>query len=110
MLASDALLSRLERTPGEVARTISDTRAAALARRPDPRSWSATEIVCHLRDVEELFQVRFHTILAIEEPMILALGATPNDLLAWKIGGVGGRASVHPERSARSTGRMATAA
>ena len=80
-------MSRLERTPGEVARTIAGARADALASRPDPRSWSATEIVCHLRDVEELFQIRFHTILAIEEPTILALGATPGDLLAWRIGG-----------------------
>jgi hypothetical protein len=84
---SSVLLSRLERMPGEVARAISGARAAALPTRPDPRSWSATEIVCHLRDVEELFQIRFHTILAIEEPTILAFGGTPNDLLAWRIGG-----------------------
>jgi hypothetical protein len=97
MPTSDALLSRLERTPGEVARTISDTRAAALASRPDPRSWSATEIVCHLRDVEELFQSRFHTILAIDEPTILAFGAPPNDLLAWRIGGAIGH-PLDPDR------------
>jgi hypothetical protein len=84
---SSAVLSRLERTPGEVARAISAAPTAALATRPDPHSWSATEIVCHLRDVEELFQSRFHTILAIEEPTILAFGGTPNDLRAWRIGG-----------------------
>jgi hypothetical protein len=96
MLASDALLSRLERAPGEVARTIPATSAAA-GKPPAARSWSATEIVCHLRDVEELFQRRFHTILAIEEPMILALGATPKDLLAWRIGGPIGH-PLDPER------------
>ena len=62
-----------------------DRDRAALSRRPDAHSWSTTEILCHLRDVEELF----------------TLGATPEALAAWGIGGAVG----HPLHQAR--GRMA---
>lgn len=80
-------LTRLQRTPDDLERAIADTPDPELGRRPDARNWSAKEIVCHLRDVEELFQVRFHTILALDEPRILVVGASPNDLEPWRIGG-----------------------
>ena len=51
-------LSRVRRTPGELDEAIADRDDAELGRRPDARNWSAKEIICHLRDVEELFQVR----------------------------------------------------
>ena len=70
---------------------------AVLARRPDAQNWSAKEIVCHLRDVEELFQMRFHTVVAIDEPRILVLGASPSDLAAWRIGGAIGH-PLDPDR------------
>lgn len=90
-------LGRLRTTPDEVARLLAGRDDAALARRPDGRSWSATEIVCHLRDVEELFLVRFQTILAVEEPPILTLSATPESLAAWGIGGEVGH-PLDPDR------------
>ena len=31
--------------------------------------------------------MRFHTIVALDEPRILVLGATPDDLAPWRIGG-----------------------
>ena len=80
-------LSRLRRTPGELEKAISDRDDAELGRRPDAWSWSAKEILCHLRDVEELFQLRFHTVVALDEPRILVLGATPDELAPWRIGG-----------------------
>jgi DinB superfamily len=80
-------LSRLRRTPGELDTAISDRDDAELGKRPDARNWSAKEILCHLRDVEELFQMRFHTIVALDEPRILVLGATPDSLAPWRIGG-----------------------
>jgi hypothetical protein len=80
-------LARLQRTPQELADAVHDRDEAELGRRPDARNWAATEIICHLRDVEELFQIRFHTIVALDEPRILVLGATPDDLAPWKIGG-----------------------
>ena len=78
-------VERLALTPGEVAAALAGREAAALARRPDSVNWSPTEIVCHLRDVEELFQVRFHTILALDAPTILVVGASPDDLARWRI-------------------------
>src|SRR5262249_7598631 len=72
---------------------------AAWGRRPDGRNWSPKEIVCHLRDVEELFVVRFMTMLAMEEPMILAFSATRETLAAWGIGGTIGH-PLDPDRVA----------
>ena len=64
-------LGRLRQTPHDLERAISDRTDAELARRPDAQNWSVKEIVCHLRDVEELFQIRFHTVVAVDEPRIL---------------------------------------
>ena len=74
-------LERLTTTPGDVAAIIGAKSDTELSRRPDPKNWSPTEIVCHPRDVEELFLTRFQTILAMDEPKILAFGAAPGDLL-----------------------------
>src|SRR6266446_10677087 len=80
-------LARLARTPDELDEAFRARSADVLARRPDASNWSATEIVCHLRDVEELFRIRFHTILALDDPKILTFGAEPAALAAWGIGG-----------------------
>jgi hypothetical protein len=90
-------LDRLGRTPAEIAAAIGNALDDALGRRPARSSWSPTEIVCHLRDVEELFQVRFHTMLAMDEPKILVLGAEPAQLLPWGIGGPVGN-PLDPDR------------
>ena len=96
-LAIDRRVDRLERTPGELEGAIAGKTDAELGRRPDARNWSPKEIVCHLRDVEELFQIRFHTVLALDEPRILVLGANAADLVPWRIGGAIG----HPLDPAR---------
>ena len=57
----DVRLARLRSTPEELASLLAGRDRPALTRRPDPGSWSAAEIVCHLRDVEKLFLVRFLT-------------------------------------------------
>ncbi len=80
-------LERLERTPEELAVLIHGQSDAVLSRRPDGRNWAAKEIVCHLRDIEELFMVRFQTMLAMDEPKFLVLGAMPPDPAEWGIGG-----------------------
>jgi DinB superfamily len=84
---TEALLGRLRRTPGDLARALGGRNDAELSRRPGEGSWSPKEIVCHLRDVEELFQIRFHTIVALDEPCILVFGAEAEALAAWRIGG-----------------------
>jgi len=96
-LSIEACLKRLQQTPGELERAIAGKTDAELSRRPDAHSWAAKEIVCHLRDVEELFQIRFHTVVALDEPRILVLGASVADLAPWRIGGLIG----HPLDPAR---------
>ncbi|MGH7373047.1 MAG: DinB family protein [Candidatus Rokuibacteriota bacterium] len=88
-------VARLRSTPDEVARLLDGQDDRALS--PDARSWSPKEIVCHLRDVEELFLIRFQTILAVEDPPILTFGATPEALVAWGIGGEVGH-PLDPDR------------
>jgi hypothetical protein len=90
-------LARLRSTPAEVASLLDGKDDRALSRRAEPRSWAPKEIVCHLRDVEELFLVRFQTILAVEDPPILTLSATPDALARWGIGGAIGH-PLDPDR------------
>ncbi|HET7876979.1 MAG TPA: DinB family protein [Methylomirabilota bacterium] len=79
-------LARLERTPGDLAEGIRGQDDGALGRRPDARSWSATEILCHLRDIEELCILRFHAMLAMDDPAVFVVGAPPADPARWGIG------------------------
>jgi len=72
--APEARLERLARTPDELAALLGGKSERRLARRPDTTNWAAKEIVCHLRDAEELFGSRFHTILAMPEPQLLEVG------------------------------------
>jgi uncharacterized damage-inducible protein DinB len=59
-------MERLARTADELAAAIQARSDAALSRRPDPRSWAAKEVICHLRDTEEAFGARFAQILAMD--------------------------------------------
>jgi uncharacterized damage-inducible protein DinB len=67
-------LSRLERTADELAAAIRGQSEATLARRPDATNWAAKEVICHLRDTEELFASRFEIILAMEDPKLPGFG------------------------------------
>lgn len=78
-------LERMAGTADEVAAALDGQSEATLARRPAPGSWSAKEVVCHLRDIEELFQLRFRSMLALDEPVFLVLGEMPPDRAAWGI-------------------------
>jgi DinB superfamily len=66
-------LARLGRTAHDLAEAIRGQADAALSRRPDPKNWAATEVLCHLRDTEESFMGRFHTILAMDEPKLFPI-------------------------------------
>jgi hypothetical protein len=63
-------LRRLERTADELTAALRGQSDASLSRRPDGRNWAAKEVVCHLRDTEELFMIRFETIMAADEPKV----------------------------------------
>jgi hypothetical protein len=65
-------LARLARTGDELAAAIRGRGDADLARRPDAKSWAPVEILCHLRDIEEQFALRFEQVLAMHEPVLPA--------------------------------------
>ena len=65
-------LSRMSRTADDLAAAIRGQSEAALVRRPDGKNWAATEVICHLRDTEEVFFVRFHVMLSNDDPKIYA--------------------------------------
>ncbi|MBI3457330.1 MAG: DinB family protein [Candidatus Rokubacteria bacterium] len=70
-LSRDERLGRLARTADELAAAIAGQAEAVLARRPDAKNWAPKEVVCHLRDTEEFFLLRFQTIAAMDEPKFL---------------------------------------
>src|SRR5262245_637007 len=61
----------MERTADDFATAIYGVTEAVLAWRPDEQNWAATEIVCHLGDIEELWTVRAQTVLLAEDQMFL---------------------------------------
>lgn len=78
-------LARLARTPDDLARAITGVDDETLSRRTD--GFSAKEVVCHMRDVEELVILRFHTMLVMDDPRVFVVGAPPPDAEAWGIRG-----------------------
>jgi DinB superfamily len=59
-------MQRLTRAADELAAVIKGQSDAVLARRPDAKSWAAKEVVCHVRDTEEVFGARIEQILAMD--------------------------------------------
>jgi hypothetical protein len=59
-------LQRLTRTADELSTAIKGQAEAGLARRPDAKNWAAKEVICHLRDTEEMFNARFELIVAMD--------------------------------------------
>ena len=70
----DERLARLARTPDQLAALLAGRSESALARRPAAEAWAPVEIVCHLRDAEEMFGQRFGTILAMDDPILTEAG------------------------------------
>lgn len=71
MASLEEQLARMERTADDFAAAIPGASEAILSKRPDEKSWSAKEVVCHIRDTEESFMLRFQSILAMDEPRFL---------------------------------------
>lgn len=61
-------LARLPRTADDLAQAIGGQSDAVLSRRPDAKNWAAKEVVCHLRDTEELFMGRFALVMSMDDP------------------------------------------
>jgi hypothetical protein len=75
-MSRDEQVARMRGTPDELAAAIRGRSEAALTTRPDEKTWAPNEVLCHLRDVEELFQSRLRMMLATEG---LALLPTEQD-------------------------------
>ena len=69
MATLEEQLARMERTADDLAAGIRGVPEAALAKRPDRQSWCATEVVCHLRDTEEVFLAFFQAMLDLDGPI-----------------------------------------
>src|SRR5712692_1966026 len=65
-------LTRIARTPSELAAAVRGAGNEVLARRPAPKSWAATEVICHLRDNEEWFLERMKLVVAMDQPRFVA--------------------------------------
>jgi len=65
-------LARIARTAGELTDAVHRAEAARLDRRPAPKSWAPTEVICHLRDNEEWFLERMRLIVAMDLPRFVA--------------------------------------
>src|SRR5213593_1200278 len=65
-------LTRIARTPSELAAAVRGAGTEVLARRPAPKSWAATEVICHLRDNEEWFLERMKLVVAMDQPRFVA--------------------------------------
>lgn len=80
-------LARLARTPDEIAAAINGRNDGDLGRGGAGEGWSPKELVCHLRDIEELCIIRFHMMLAMDDPLVFVAGAPPPDPWRWGIAG-----------------------
>jgi len=59
-------MARLTRTADELAAAIKGRSDGVLSRRPDAKNWAAKEIVCHLRDTEEVFAARIEQVRVMD--------------------------------------------
>lgn len=75
MEETDRRLARMRCAPERLKSMVTASSAESLARRPATGAWSITEIVCHLRDVEEFYLDRVQTILANRDPVLGAFDA-----------------------------------
>ncbi len=66
-------MQHLTRTGDELAHAIRSQSDAVLSRRPDAKNWAAKEVICHLRDTEEVFGARMEQIVAMDvDPNLVA--------------------------------------
>ena len=75
MTSFEELMAQLEKAPDEFAALIRGKNEALLSKRPDGKNWAAKEIICHMRDTDELFMNRFQAIVAMDEPKLFPVEA-----------------------------------
>ena len=78
MASPQEMMAQMEKTPEEFFTLIRGKEDTLLSKRPDGKSWSPKEIICHLRDTDELFLSRFQAIITMDEPKF-----SPADADRW---------------------------
>ena len=73
MASTEEQMARMERTADDYAAAIKGVSDEALARRPDDKNWAPVEVICHIRDTEESFTLRFQSIMEMNEPKFPAV-------------------------------------
>ena len=76
------MLSKLQETPKAVAALFRGASEAVVRRKPAPETWSMLEVLCHLRDVEQLFVERYGKIANRDRPQLRMID---QDALAAKL-------------------------
>lgn len=76
------MLSKLQETPKAVAALFRGASEAVVRRKPNPEKWSMLEILCHLRDVEQLFVERYGKVANHDRPQLRMID---QDKLAAKL-------------------------
>lgn len=76
------ILSKLQGTPKAVAASFREASDDVVRRKPAPEKWSMLEILCHLRDVEQLFVERYGKIANHDRPQLRMIN---QDELATKL-------------------------
>jgi len=71
MASLEEQMARMERAADDFERAIAGVDDALLSRRPDGANWSAREVICHVRDIEESFMARLQIIMLMNEPKFL---------------------------------------
>jgi uncharacterized damage-inducible protein DinB len=69
--ATPERLARMARTAADLHVLLTGVSLSVLGQRPAVSAWSATEILCHLRDVEEAYLDRMRLILLNAQPVLV---------------------------------------
>jgi hypothetical protein len=60
-------MSQLEGTADKLSEAVGGLSFASLVRRPDIQNWAPLEIICHMRDYEEIFLYRLRAVLELND-------------------------------------------
>lgn len=77
-------LEHLRSTPDDLRALIESLPSEFLAIRTSSDDWSPLEVICHLRDIEDLSLLRFRMMIQMDEPLIPA-AFMPEDKERWAL-------------------------
>ena len=71
--ATHERLERMARVADQLAAALEGHEPEAVSTRPALDAWSATEILCHLRDIEDSYVGRMRLMLVNDQPALVVL-------------------------------------